>query len=239
MDTSELRFIRATGTVDVDGEPADAIELIDGRVIVLNGRTLVLFEDLDSVMAPDEDEDADERLLFRCRSKSRSRRRRSDCGHPDAPHFCFRSGTHMPASSWRSSDAEALAPEIRARIEKLGRTHYERTRWLPYQLLQFPAEFHAGLLDEFARLLGTVTRGRGEHAVLPPASEAHALRSQSCVQRRGGRFYCEAFCRAMQRTCRRGLRTVNRISASERVRPREGVASAQDRGAHHCRSGSR
>ena len=45
-----------------------------------------------------------------------------------------------------------FAPEIHTRIDELARTEYELLCWLPYQLLQFPAEFHSGLLDEFGRL---------------------------------------------------------------------------------------
>jgi replication gene A protein len=48
---------------------------------------------------------------------------------------------------------EPLRPALVARIEELGRSRYERARWLPYQLLQFPDEFRDGLLDAFEQLL--------------------------------------------------------------------------------------
>jgi hypothetical protein len=60
MDTTELHFIQATYAVELDGEPADAIELSDGRVVVIDGNRLTVFEDLESVLSFD-DEDGDDR----------------------------------------------------------------------------------------------------------------------------------------------------------------------------------
>jgi hypothetical protein len=61
MDTTELHFIQATYGVELNGEPADAIELSDGRVIVIDGETLVVFDDLESVLDPDDGADDDGR----------------------------------------------------------------------------------------------------------------------------------------------------------------------------------
>jgi hypothetical protein len=58
---TELHFIHATHVLDLDGTPADAIELSDGRVIVIDGETLTVFEDLESVLEPEDDGDEDER----------------------------------------------------------------------------------------------------------------------------------------------------------------------------------
>lgn len=62
MDSNPLRFIQAAYPFDLDGGPADAIELNDGRVIVIDGETLSIYEDLESALNPDEDEDGDQHL---------------------------------------------------------------------------------------------------------------------------------------------------------------------------------
>jgi hypothetical protein len=59
---TELNFIHATYEIELDGEPADAIELRDGRVIVIDGENLVVFSDAESMLEPDDDEDDDDQL---------------------------------------------------------------------------------------------------------------------------------------------------------------------------------
>ena len=53
----EVTYIQAVHVVEIDGEPVDAIELIDGTVIAIDGITATLFPDLDGLLAcEDEDE---------------------------------------------------------------------------------------------------------------------------------------------------------------------------------------
>jgi len=54
---SELHFIHAASSVHVDGTLADVLVLTDGRVIVIDGETLTIFEDLDSLLDPEEDDE--------------------------------------------------------------------------------------------------------------------------------------------------------------------------------------
>ena len=63
MKSAELHFIRATNAIKLDGEPSDAIELTDGQVIVIDGYTVTLYDDLESALDPDEaDADASRSL---------------------------------------------------------------------------------------------------------------------------------------------------------------------------------
>ena len=63
MKSAELHFIRATHAIKLDGEPADAIELTDGQVIVIDGYTVTLYDDLESALDPDEADTDESRSL--------------------------------------------------------------------------------------------------------------------------------------------------------------------------------
>ena len=63
MKSAELHFIRATHAINLDGEPADAIELTDGQVIVIDGYTVTLYDDLESALDPDEADTDESRSL--------------------------------------------------------------------------------------------------------------------------------------------------------------------------------
>jgi hypothetical protein len=57
MATQALNFIAAVETIEVDGEPVDTVTLMDGRVLVIDGETVTLFDDLDALLDREEDDE--------------------------------------------------------------------------------------------------------------------------------------------------------------------------------------
>lgn len=64
MELQDLNFIRAVHTVEVDGEAVDAIELLDGRVIAIDGETATLFDDLEALLDSEDIDEDIERLAI-------------------------------------------------------------------------------------------------------------------------------------------------------------------------------
>jgi hypothetical protein len=61
MDIEDANYISQFYIVEVDGEPIDAVELCDGRVIAIDGAQLTLFEDMESLLDSDDEDDDVER----------------------------------------------------------------------------------------------------------------------------------------------------------------------------------
>jgi hypothetical protein len=58
MDFEDTNYIKHVHIIEVDGEPIDAVELSDGRVLAIDGAQVTLFEDLESLLeSGDEDDD--------------------------------------------------------------------------------------------------------------------------------------------------------------------------------------